>query len=139
MEPVAAKIVKKDGTMFELIVQVDRVIDTWKNNRAQNAKSIEGKQMMLAGFWRRKDQYHGLKVGDHIEVGLQHIGLRSDHLTVAEFVRKSTRRPETPKPTASKGTTSHTEIAQWHNRFHGFTRGTARGKRCREGYVGAQR
>ena len=44
---------------------------------------------MLAGFWNRKDAYHDLKVGDRIEVGMQHIGMRSDHLTVAEFVRKA--------------------------------------------------
>jgi hypothetical protein len=98
---VAAKIVKKDPEMFELIVQVDRVIDTWKKNRAKNAKSIEGKQMMLAGFWRRKEEYHGLKVGDQIEAGMQHIGLRSDHLSVAEFVRKVTRGKDSPRPSTS--------------------------------------
>lgn len=86
---VAGKIVKKDPETFEMIIEVSKVMDTWKNNRAKKAESIEGKQMMLAGFWRRKEQYHSLKVGDKIEVGLQHIGQRSDHLTVAEFVRKA--------------------------------------------------
>lgn len=93
---VAAKIVKKDPDTFEMIVEVDRVLDIWKNNRAKKANSIEGKQMMLAGFWRRKEAYHQLKVGDRIEVGLQHPGIRSDHLTVAEFVRKS-KQADQPK------------------------------------------
>ena len=100
---VAAEIVKKDPETFEMIVRVDRVLDTWNNNRAKSTSSIEGKQMMVAGFWRRKEQYHGLKVGNQIEIGLHHIGLRSDHLTVAEFVRKTTRRPD--QQTADRGQT----------------------------------
>ncbi len=98
---VAAKIVKKDPETFEMIIQVDRVIDTWKNNRAKDPKSIEGKKMMLAGFWRRKETYHGLKPGDRIEVGLQHITVRSDHLTVAEFVRKARDGAESSKQDGS--------------------------------------
>ena len=85
---VAASIVRKDAETFEMIVRVDRVLDTWKNNHSKDPKTIEGKQMMLAGFWNRKETYHQLKLGDSIEVGLRHMGLRSDHLTVAEFVRK---------------------------------------------------
>lgn len=86
---VTAAVVKKDPETFELIVEVDRVIDVWKASKAEEPKSIEGKQMMVAGFWQRKDAYHNLKVGDRIEVGLQHIEQRSDHMTVAEFVRKT--------------------------------------------------
>jgi beta-lactamase regulating signal transducer with metallopeptidase domain len=91
---VAATVIKKDPETFELIVQIDRVMDTWQNNKAKEAKSAEGKPLMLAGFWNRKDAYHGLKVGDKIEVGMQHIELRSDHLNVAEFVRKAGERTE---------------------------------------------
>ncbi|MCA9073113.1 MAG: M56 family metallopeptidase, partial [Planctomycetaceae bacterium] len=91
---VSAKILKKDPKTFELILQVDNVIDTWKNNAAKDAKSIEGKTMMLAGFWNRKEAYYGLKEGDKIEVGMQHIGRQSDHLTVAEFIRKAGEKRE---------------------------------------------
>lgn len=84
---VIGKVVKKDPETFELIFKVDRVTDTWKDNKARQAKSIEGKTLMLAGFWNRKDEYHKLKVGNRIEVGMKHIGMRSEHLTVAEFVR----------------------------------------------------
>lgn len=86
---VAAKIIKKDPQQFELIIAVDRVIETFKRSQAKDPRSIEGKQLMLAGFWNRKDAYHGLKVGDNIEVGLQHVGRQSDHLNVHEFVRKA--------------------------------------------------
>ena len=94
---VVADIVKKDPETLELIVRVDRVLDTWKDNRAKQPKSIEGKQMMLAGFWQRKEAYHELKAGDRIEVGMQHIGLRSEHLTVAEFVRKTGESPQSDR------------------------------------------
>jgi hypothetical protein len=91
---VAAKIVKKDAETLELIVEVERVLDVWKENGAKKPDSIVQRQVMLGGFWRRKDDYHGLKVGDRIEVGLQHIGRQSDHLSVAEFVRKASAKPE---------------------------------------------
>ncbi|QDT82588.1 M56 family metallopeptidase [Gimesia chilikensis] len=91
---VTGKVLKKDPDTFELIVQVDKVTDTWKKSEAENSKSIEGKKMMLAGFWRRKEAYYKLNEGDRIEVGLQHIGRQSDHLSVAEFVRKTDEKPD---------------------------------------------
>lgn len=97
---VAGKIVKKDAELFEMIVHVDKVLDTWKKNDAKQPESIVGKPMMLAGFWRRKEDFHRLKVGDRIEVGLQHISPRSDHLSVAEFIRKASSSP-TPSSNSS--------------------------------------
>ncbi|APZ93385.1 M56 family metallopeptidase [Fuerstiella marisgermanici] len=84
---VVAKIKKKDPETFELIIEVQKVADVWKESSAKQPESIVGKQMMLAGFWNRKEAYHKLKVGNQIQVGMQHIGRQSDHLTVAEFVR----------------------------------------------------
>lgn len=95
---VAATIVRKDPRMFELMIKVDRVLDTWKNNQAKKPANIKGKQAMLVGFWRRKETYNGLKVGDRIEVGLQHVGRQTDMLTVAEFVRKSGKPTDSPRP-----------------------------------------
>ncbi len=89
---VAGKIVAKNTDLLEVIIQVDRVLDAWKNNAAKKPESIIGKRAMLGGFWQRKDTYHGLKLGDRIEVGLKHIERQSDHLTVAEFVRKATAK-----------------------------------------------
>ena len=86
---IKGKIVRKDPETLELIVEVEQVTDTWKGNAAKKPESIEGKPMLLAGFWQRKETYHGLKVGDQIEAGLNHISRQSDHVSVAEFVRKT--------------------------------------------------
>ena len=94
---VAGKIVSKSTDLMEVILQVDRVLDSWKGNAAKKPESIVGKRVMLGGFWQRKEAYHGLKVGDRIEVGMKHIGRQSDHLNVVEFVRKSKGRKETPR------------------------------------------
>ncbi|WDI41640.1 M56 family metallopeptidase [Bremerella sp. P1] len=85
---VVADVLQKDPETFELIIKVAKVTNTWKENDAKNPESIEGKTLMLAGFWNRREAYHNLKVGDRINVGMQHIGRQSDHLTVAEAVRK---------------------------------------------------
>jgi hypothetical protein len=86
---VAATVVKKDPEMLEMIVKATNVKDTWKKNRAEDPDSIVGKRFILAGFWQRREAYNDLKVGDNIEVGLEHISLRSDHLSITEFVRKA--------------------------------------------------
>jgi beta-lactamase regulating signal transducer with metallopeptidase domain len=95
---VAATVVRKDTRMYELVIQVDRVIDTWKGSQAKKPAEMENKQAMLVGFWRRKEAYNGLKVGDKIEVGLQHIGRQTDMLTVAEFIRKAEKPTDSPRP-----------------------------------------
>lgn len=103
-----AEIIKKDPETFELIVEIEKVLETWKESGAKNPESIAGKQMMLAGFWNRKEAYHKLKVGDRIEFGMQHIGRQSDHLTVAEFVRPAGQsemnRMEKDEPTGERMT-----------------------------------
>lgn len=86
---VSAVVTKKDPETFELILQVDRIRETWEGSRSKDAKSIEGKSLMLVGFWNRREAYHNLKVGEKIEVGMHHKTLNSDHLTVIEGVRKT--------------------------------------------------
>ena len=86
---VTAKVIKKDPETLEAIIKVERVIEPWENNKSKDTQAIVGKPLMLAGFWQRKDDYHKLKVGDRIDVGMRHIGMRSEHLTVAEFIRKA--------------------------------------------------
>ena len=66
---ILADIKKKDPETMEMIVEVRRVTDTWKDNKAKKPESIQGKQMMLAGFWTRKEAY--LKgVGVTVPAGL---------------------------------------------------------------------
>lgn len=86
---VIGEVVKKDPESLELILNVQKVSEVWDDNAARQPRSIEGKPIMLAGFWNRREEYHGLKVGDRIELGLQHVALRSDHVNIAKFVRQA--------------------------------------------------
>ncbi len=84
---VVADIVKKDPETFELILKVQQVESVSDESAAREPKSIEGRSLMLAGFWNRKDAYHELKPGSRVLVGLKHIGVRSEHLTVTDNPR----------------------------------------------------
>ncbi|MCA9174192.1 MAG: hypothetical protein KDB14_06855, partial [Planctomycetales bacterium] len=84
-----AKVVKKSSEMLEVIVEVKQVLKVGEGSSAKQPESIVGKQVMLGGFWQRKDAYHQLKVGDLLDLQVQHIGRQSDHLTVREFGRTS--------------------------------------------------
>ncbi len=84
---VVADIVKKDPETFELILNVQQVESVGDDNSAREPKSIEGRNLMLAGFWNRKDAYHELKPGSRVLVGMTHIGVRSEHLTVTDNPR----------------------------------------------------
>jgi beta-lactamase regulating signal transducer with metallopeptidase domain len=84
---VSAEVLKKDAESLEVIVKVNKVVESWKDSDAREPKSIEGHHMLVAGFWNRRDMFHKLKVGDRFETGLRHISRRSDHMTIAEYVR----------------------------------------------------
>ncbi len=99
---VSGRVVSKNTHVMEVIIEVDRILDTWKQNNAKKPADIVGKRIMLGGFWQRKDAFHGLKVDDRIEVGLQHIGRQSDHLSVTEFVRKAGRDGDSPNETRAR-------------------------------------
>ena len=71
-----------------MIVQIEEIKSTFPKSRAKNADTIVGKQAMLAGFWKRKDAFHELNVGDTIECGVDHPQTLSDHLTVIEELKK---------------------------------------------------
>ncbi len=91
---VKATVVKKDAELLELIVKAEEVKETWEKNAAKTPEIIVGKRFVLAGFWQRRDLYNDLKVGDKIEVGLEHISIRSDHLSISQFIRKSESKDE---------------------------------------------
>ena len=85
---VTAEIVKKDQTMYGLIVKVHSVDRTFENNRADKPEVIVGKNMILAGFWRRKEVYSSLNVGDKITTGAKHEVSNTDVLSAFEGLRK---------------------------------------------------
>jgi len=117
---VAAEILKKDPETFELILRVERVLKTSEENTAKEPKSIEGKSLMLAGFWNRRDAYHDLKVGDRIEVGMRHIGPRSDHLTVAETVKRIAAPSARPADGPDRETRDGAESMEVQRGFRGM-------------------
>lgn len=85
---VAAVVMRKDPETLELIIQVDKVLDRFADSDAKQPESIVGKQLMLAGFWNRREAFHDLKVGDRIEAGMQHLGRQSDHMSVTESIKR---------------------------------------------------
>lgn len=117
---VVAEVVKKDPESFEVIIRVTQVSDSWKDSAAKRPKSIEGKPLMLAGFWNRKDEFHSLKAGDRIELGMKHIGMRSDHMTVAEFVRKAGSDPDRTTMKKEEGLAAEEGVAAELRGFRGM-------------------
>ncbi|MEY3172699.1 MAG: hypothetical protein RLZZ436_612 [Planctomycetota bacterium] len=85
---VQAEVLKKDAESQELIVRIERVVRSIEGNAARNADSIEGKNLLLAGFWNRRELFASIKPGDRLETGLHHISRRSDHVSVADPVRR---------------------------------------------------
>ena len=85
---VVADVLKKDSTSLELMVKVRAIKAKWPKNGAKAPESMVGKNMLMAGFWNRREIFNGLKPGDRVEAGLQHMSRQSDHLNVAESVRK---------------------------------------------------
>ncbi|MBD3671961.1 MAG: M56 family metallopeptidase [Planctomycetaceae bacterium] len=81
------EIVKKDPNTFELILKVNKVLETGDESASKNPESIEGKHLMLAGFWNKKELYHSLKEKSRVRVGVRHISRRSDHLDVTSVTR----------------------------------------------------
>ncbi|MFM7058625.1 MAG: hypothetical protein ACKO2P_17060 [Planctomycetota bacterium] len=106
---VHARVLKKDPESQELIVQINRVIRNTDANAARNPSSIEGKNLLLAGFWNRRELFAGIKPGEQLEVGLQHISRRSDHVSIADPIRRLSAedmqdgqpRPTTPDTSAT--------------------------------------
>ena len=85
---LVAKVVSKDDPSLALMVQIEEIKTASPSSRAKQADTIVGKQIMLAGFWRRKDDFHELRVGDTIECGVDHPQPLSDHLNVIEDLKK---------------------------------------------------
>jgi beta-lactamase regulating signal transducer with metallopeptidase domain len=94
---VAAEVLKKDAESLEVIVKVNKVLESWKDSDAKEPSSIEGHHVLLAGFWNRREMFHKLKVGDGFETGLRHNSRRSDHMTIAENLRISGESAEMKK------------------------------------------
>ena len=73
-------------------MQVTDVGETYDKNRAKKPESIVKKTVMLTGFWRRKEAFHNIKVGDTIRTDVDHPQQLSDHLSVIETFEKVEKR-----------------------------------------------
>jgi beta-lactamase regulating signal transducer with metallopeptidase domain len=106
---VVAEVIKKDSETLEVILRVANVRKLWEGNSAKDANSIQGKSVMLAGFWNRREAFHELKVGSTIEVGMNHAALRSDHLMVIEGIQ-IIREPQTRSETDAERSSDRLEV-----------------------------
>ncbi|MFM8479408.1 MAG: hypothetical protein ACKOEO_26770, partial [Planctomycetaceae bacterium] len=98
---VQAEVLKKDAEAQELIVRVERVVRPADGNAARNPASIEGKNLLLAGFWNRRELFAGIKPSERLEVGLHHISRRSNHVSIADPIRRL--QAGSDKPAAGAG------------------------------------
>jgi hypothetical protein len=85
---LTGKVIKKDDQLMDLIIEIKSIDKPFEGSRAKQADSIVGKRAMLAGFWRRKETFHNIDVGDTIRCGVEHPQRLSDHLSVIESVKK---------------------------------------------------
>ncbi|MDB4676938.1 hypothetical protein OAF09_01785, partial [bacterium] len=83
-----AKVVRRDEQLWELTVEVTKIISAPNKDRSKNPQSIIGKPVMLSGFWNKKDAYHSIAVGDVIQATVEHPQRLGDQLSVTEDVRK---------------------------------------------------
>ena len=135
---VQAEVLKKDAESQELIVRVDRVVRPADGNTARNPASIEGKNLLLAGFWNRRELFAGIKPSERLEVGLQHISRRSDHVSIADPIRRL--QAGSDKPAADAGRSMSAEEMREDQRrvaAAGADAGTAKGaSRGQRGFRG---
>ena len=85
---VKAKVVRKDDHLLSLNIEIAELKSTFPGSDAKEATAIIGKPAMLTGFWRRKEAFHSINVGDMIECGIEHPQRLSDHLSVIESIKR---------------------------------------------------
>ncbi len=107
----------------ELVLTVQEIKQTFAKNRAKAPNDVQGKKIVLAGFWAQMSKpFDPLKEGDTIEVGVNHRVPQSDHFSVVEHARK-VRSADTPDA-ESLGKRSGGPIPAGMRGFRGILRGT---------------
>lgn len=89
---VTARIVRKSDELHEFVVEIEQIEEMFDGNQAEQPRSIVGKQVLLGGFWNRKDAFHDLKVGDRIRCGMIHRQVLSDLMDAVEVLQKLEER-----------------------------------------------
>ena len=68
----------------------------------RNLKVSKERTAILSGFWRRKETYGTLKIGDWIEAGVRNETTGTDVLSVIEGVRKLDKDSESSRERSDK-------------------------------------
>ncbi|MEL6107566.1 MAG: M56 family metallopeptidase [Planctomycetota bacterium] len=119
---VTGTIIKKNQSSRELHLRIDAIEKPFEKNRANAAKNVLGKEIVLAGFWARMSKpFEKLEKGDRIRAGVLHRVPQSDHFTViemAENIGKAEQHSGNSASTDSSGFPAGMEG------FRGILRGT---------------
>ena len=79
------KIIESGG--YELLLQVEDVKTLADNNKAQDAMSIKGRRVRIAGFYDdHADEFNGLLPNDTIRVGMRHRDRAFDIFDVTDLL-----------------------------------------------------
>jgi RNA polymerase sigma factor (sigma-70 family) len=85
---VVGKLVSKDAEKGSLVLEVRKVTNVWKGNKAPKPKSAEGKTLRIDGvFGKFLDVLVTLKEGDGVQIEVKHV--KGDNLTfLGELLKK---------------------------------------------------
>jgi len=95
------KLVSK--TENSLVLKVEAVVRTWKENKATNAEAAVGRELTIviaAGRERLINALKELRAGDTIVVGVMNV--EGNQLTAVEDLRKAEAVAPTPAPAADE-------------------------------------
>lgn len=76
---ISARLIEKDDERGEIVMKVEKVHRLWKGNKAENARSGEGKVLKLTGITGRAlDQLLLIEKGNRFSIEIKHV--RGDRL-----------------------------------------------------------
>jgi len=83
-------IVSKSSQGYDLTMRVEKVVDTFPENKAAQAESIEGRLIDMNGFFNQtfRASFDDLRLGDRVRVGAAHRVPETDALEVAQVLEK---------------------------------------------------
>lgn len=85
---LVGKVVNKDDQLLALTVDIARVANTSPNSKAKRAESIVGQKAVLIGFWRNKDNFYDVGLGERVQFEVEHPEPLSDGLNIVGTVKR---------------------------------------------------
>jgi hypothetical protein len=128
---VIGRLVEKDVEKGELTLQIKSVDRVWKNNKAKDAKSAEGRTLKIDGvFGKFLDVLLTLEVGDGVQIEVKHV--RGDGLTFLGEELKQVAIEEDLQPT-SEADQKTADVPEGLNGFRGILIGELVAKDVEQG------